>query len=84
MAPKGLSVWVELPLDVDLNKPQCFLGTNLELRLGYKAAMDFQSMLDAIKRMGPMVSKSVVVPLGYAKYTLFLLTFKFTLFIILS
>ena len=35
MAPEDLSVWVEFPLEVDLNRPRCLLGTNLGFKLGW-------------------------------------------------
>ena len=35
MAPEDLSVWVEFPLEVDLNRPRYLLGTNLGFKLGW-------------------------------------------------
>ena len=35
MAPEDLSVWVEFPLEVDLNRPRYLLGTNLGCKLGW-------------------------------------------------
>ena len=34
MAPVDLSVWDEFPLDINLNRLMCFLGTNLGYKLG--------------------------------------------------